>query len=65
MDQLFGSSITYRTVVGPQLGRKVFTQQTLPACGQEDQAADTVGKVTGFSLQIGGVREALVANRAG
>jgi hypothetical protein len=32
MDQILGSSITYRIAVGPQQGRKVFTLQTLPAC---------------------------------
>jgi hypothetical protein len=31
MEQLLGSSITYRIAVGPQQGRKVFTLQTLPA----------------------------------
>ena len=30
MNQLLGSSITYRIAVGPQQGRKVFTLQTLP-----------------------------------
>ena len=32
MEQLQGSSITYRIAVGPHAGRKVFTLQTLPAC---------------------------------
>ena len=51
MDQLLGSSITYRIAVGPQQGRKVFTLQTLPA---SDQAFDDgVGKVAGFSLHAG------------
>jgi hypothetical protein len=30
MEQLLGSSITYRIAAGPQQGRKVFTLQTLP-----------------------------------
>ena len=34
MEQLLGSSITYRIAVGPQQGRKVFTLQTLPACDE-------------------------------
>ena len=34
MDQLLGSSITYRIAVGPQQGRKVFTLQTLPVCDE-------------------------------
>ena len=51
MEQLLGSSITYRIAVGPQQGRKVFTLQTLPAC---DEAFDAgVGKVAGFSLHAG------------
>ena len=51
MEQILGSSITYRIAVGPQRGRKVFTLQTLPAC---DQAFDDgVGKVAGFSLHAG------------
>jgi hypothetical protein len=31
----------------------VFTLQTLPACDPEDQFADRVGKVAGFSLHAG------------
>jgi len=53
MNQLLGHSIAYRVAVGPQAGRKVFTLQTLPACGPEDQFGDTVGKVAGFSLHAG------------
>ena len=52
MAQLLGHSITYRVAVGPQAGRKVFTLQTLPAC-EPDEFADTVGKVSGFSLHAG------------
>ena len=52
MDQLLGHSITYRVAVGPQAGRKVFALQTLPAC-EVDDYADTVGKVSGFSLHAG------------
>lgn len=51
MEQLLGSSITYRIAVGPQQGRKVFTLQTLPAC--DDSFDDGVGKVSGFSLHAG------------
>jgi hypothetical protein len=51
MEQLLGSSTTYRIAVGPQQGRKVFTLQTLPAC---DEPFDFgVGKVAGFSLHAG------------
>ena len=52
MAQLLGHSITYRIAVGPQTGRKVFALQTLPAC-EPDEFADTVGKVSGFSLHAG------------
>jgi hypothetical protein len=45
MEQLLGSSITYRIAVGPQQGRKVFTLQTLPAC--DEPFDDGVGKVAG------------------
>ena len=51
LDQLLGSSITYRIAVGPQQGRKVFTLQRLPACGEPFDAG--VGKVAGFSLHAG------------
>jgi len=51
-DQLLGSSITYRIAVGPHQGRKVFTLQTLPDCG-DDQFTARVGKVAGFSLHAG------------
>ena len=51
MDQILGSSITYRIAVGPQQGRKVFTLQALPAC--EEPFADGVGRVAGFSLHAG------------
>jgi hypothetical protein len=51
MEQLLGSSITYRVAVGPQQGRKVFTLQTLPAC--DEPFDDGIGKVAGFSLHAG------------
>jgi Putative transposase len=53
MDQLLGSSITYRIAVGPQQGRKVFTLQSLPASAPQEALADTAGKVAGFSLHAG------------
>jgi len=56
MEQLLGSSITYRIAVGPQKGRKVFTLQTLPAC--DEPFGDGVGKVAGFSLHAGGAARA-------
>ena len=51
MEQLLGSSTTYRIDIGPQKGRKVFTLQMLPAC--EESFDDGVGKVAGFSLHAG------------
>jgi hypothetical protein len=47
-----GSGLRYRIAIGPQQGRKVFTLQTLPDCG-DDPFASTVGKVAGFSLHAG------------
>ena len=52
MHHLLGSSINYRIAIGPQQGRKVFTLQTLPDCG-DDPFASTVGKVAGLSLHAG------------
>jgi rRNA maturation protein Nop10 len=52
MNYLLGSSITYRIAIAPQQGRKVFTLQTLPDCG-DDPLASSVGKVAGFSLHAG------------
>ncbi len=46
MEQLLGSSITYRIAVGSQQGRKVFTLQRLPAC--EEPFDDGVGKAAGL-----------------
>jgi hypothetical protein len=43
---------SYRIANGPQQGRKVFTLQTLPDCG-DDPFASAVGKVAGFSLHAG------------
>ena len=48
MDELLGSSITYRIAVGRQQGRKVLTLQTLPAC--DEPFDDGVGQAVGFSL---------------
>ena len=52
MNQLLGSSITYRIAMGPQQGRKVFTLQTLPDCRPDNRFVDT-GQVAGFSLHAG------------
>ena len=52
MNQLLGSSITYRIAVGPQQGRKVFTLQTLP--DESDRlSSSSVGETAGFSLHAG------------
>jgi len=52
MNQLLGSSITYRIAVGPQQGRKVFTLQTLPDESNR-LSSSTVGETAGFSLHAG------------
>ena len=49
MHQLHETSITYRVAVGPRMGRKVFTLQTLPA----SQVGEWAGIVDGFSLHGG------------
>ena len=52
MNQLLGSSITYRIAVGPHQGRKVMTLQTLPDV--DDELFTTrVANVAGFSLHAG------------
>ncbi len=53
MNQLLGSSITYRIAVGPQQGRKVFTLQTLPDVGSDNSLSSPVGETAGFSLHAG------------
>ena len=53
MNQLLGSSITYRIAVGPQQGRKVFTLQTLPDVGSDNPSSNSVGETAGFSLHAG------------
>ena len=52
MNQLLGSSITYRIAVGPQQGRKVFTLQTLPDVSNS-LSSSSVGETAGFSLHAG------------
>ena len=51
MEQLFGSSITYRIAFRPHQGRKVFTLRTLS--GRTGPFHDGVGKVAGFPLRAG------------
>ena len=53
MPDLVGDSIAYRISVGPHLGRKVFTLQTLPTFDEEDCATGVPGNVAGFSLHAG------------
>lgn len=62
MDQLLGSSITYRIAVGPRQGRKVFTLHTLPAC--DESFGDGVGKVGGFSCMRAWRRARMNAKRS-
>jgi len=52
MNQLLGSSITYRVAVGPQQGRKVFTLQTLPD-ESDSLSSNAVAETAGFSLHAG------------
>jgi len=52
LDDLIGPSITYRIALGPRVGQKLFTLQTLPARQEADnhRSAVTTG---GFSLHAG------------
>jgi len=52
MQQVLGCSVSYRIAIGPQQGRKVFTQQSIPAWEDDDCFAQ-VAKVAGFSLHAG------------
>ena len=52
MNQLLGSSITYRIAMGPQQGRKVFTLQTLPD-ESDSLSSSPVAETAGFSLHAG------------
>jgi hypothetical protein len=51
MDDLLGHSITYRVAVGPRVGQKVFSLQTVPA--RADEARKGVARYAGFSLHAG------------
>ena len=55
INELQGSSITYRIAVGSQRGKKVFTLKTLPAREEEVDATNgqTLAKGGGFSLHAG------------
>ena len=53
MEKLRGHSITYLVAIDPQQGRKVFTLQTLPASGLDEQFDSVEGNVAGFSLHAG------------
>ncbi len=46
MQQVLGCSVSYRIVIGPQQGRKVFTLQTIPAWEDDDRFTQ-VAKVAG------------------
>ncbi len=51
--QVLGCSVSYRIAVGPQQGRKVFTLQTIPAWGEDDDLSSRVANESGFSLHAG------------
>ena len=55
INELQGSSITYRIAVGSQRGKKVFTLKTLPAQDEEvdEINGQTLAKGGGFSLHAG------------
>lgn len=55
INELQGSSITYRIAVGSQRGKKVFTLKTLPARDEDvdETNGQTLAKGGGFSLHAG------------
>jgi hypothetical protein len=55
INEIQGSSITYRIAVGSQRGKKVFTLKTLPARDDDMHAisGQTIAKAAGFSLHAG------------
>jgi hypothetical protein len=53
MQDIHTHSVTYRIVMGPQRGRKVFTLQTIPPMLDLPSGSDRVAKLAGFSLHAG------------
>ena len=54
LNELQGSSITYRIAVGRSRGKKVFTLKTLPSRDDEDEInGQALAKAGGFSLHAG------------
>lgn len=54
LNDLQGSSITYRIAVGRSRGKKVFTLKTLPSIDDEDDInGQALAKAGGFSLHAG------------
>jgi hypothetical protein len=58
LPDLQGHSITYRIAFGARQGQKVFTLQTLPPRGEEQDGQDTAARANGFSLHAGVAAEA-------
>ena len=52
LEQVPGSSITYRIDIGPQQGRKAFTLQTLPAQGNREERSSRVAKACGGAVRV-------------
>ncbi|MCB1882068.1 MAG: hypothetical protein KDI54_18770, partial [Gammaproteobacteria bacterium] len=55
MNPLLEHALTYRITVGPQVGRKVFILQMLPACDPEDQFGEYRGQGGRFQPSLTGV----------
>jgi hypothetical protein len=53
INDLIGSSITYRVAVGKNKGKKVYTLQTVPAQLEERVENKALAKESGFSLHAG------------
>ena len=53
INDLIGSSITYRVAVGKNKGKKVYTLQTVPAQLEDIAENKALAKESGFSLHAG------------
>jgi ribosomal protein S27E len=53
INDLIGSSITYRVAVGKNKGKKVYTLQTIPAQLQDTAENKVLSRESGFSLHAG------------
>ncbi len=53
LDDLLGHSIMYRIAVGPRVGQKLFTRQTVPARSPDLDESGSAARAGRFSLDAG------------